>query len=47
MYACKLEHIVINVGKMSSRFTYFGKIFAYELMSRKILVVPNRASNIL
>jgi superfamily II DNA/RNA helicase len=36
-----------NVGKVSSRFEFFGEIFAYRLVPEKIVVVPGRASNIL
>ncbi len=35
------------VGKVSSRFEFFAEIFADRLVPEKIMVVPDRASNIL
>jgi hypothetical protein len=43
-----LFHIAISdVGKVSSGFEYFGKIFAHQLVPNKIMIVPDRESNIL
>ncbi len=42
-----LFYKMIYVGKVSSRFEFFGEIFVYRLVPEKIVVVPGRVSNIL
>jgi hypothetical protein len=39
--------IIIHVDKVSSRFKFFGEIFAYRLVPENTLIVPGRESNIL
>jgi hypothetical protein len=39
--------IIIHVDKVSSRFEFFGELFAYRLVLENILVVLGRESNIL
>ncbi len=43
----KFERSIVDVSKVSSRFAFFGEIFAYRLVPKKILVVPDRVSNTL
>jgi hypothetical protein len=49
--SCKYVVIVLlfrlDVGKVSNGFAFFEKIFVHRLVPQKIIVVLDRASNIL